>query len=75
VVPGVNVEASSPALIERVRTVITDGQGEYKIVDLRPGVYAVTFTLDGFAPVFPMMDISTFPFAVRRPMAAPSWMG
>ena len=48
VLPGVVVEASSPALIERTRTAITDGSGQYKIVDLRPGVYSVTFTLSGF---------------------------
>jgi hypothetical protein len=51
VMPGVTVEASSPALIERVRTVITDAQGQYKIVDLRPGTYTVTFTLPGFSTV------------------------
>ena len=51
VMPGVTVEASSPALIERVRSVVTDGQGQYKIVDLRPGVYAVTFALPGFNTV------------------------
>jgi len=51
VMPGVVVEASSPALIERVRSVTTDTQGQYKIVDLRPGIYTVTFTLPGFAPV------------------------
>ena len=39
VLPGVTVEAASPALIEKVRTVVTDGQGAYKIVDLRPGTY------------------------------------
>jgi hypothetical protein len=48
VLPGVTVEASSPALIEKVRTVITDGTGQYRIVDLRPGSYNVTFTLSGF---------------------------
>lgn len=48
VLPGVTVEASSPALIERVRTAITDSQGQYKIIDLRPGIYSVTFTLQGF---------------------------
>jgi hypothetical protein len=48
VLPGVTVEASSPALIEKVRTVVTDGEGQYKITDLRPGIYAVTFTLTGF---------------------------
>ena len=46
--PGVTVEASSPALIEGVRSAITDGQGRYNIVDLRPGTYAVTFSLTGF---------------------------
>jgi hypothetical protein len=49
--PGVTVEAASPALIERVRTVTTDEKGQYKIVDLRPGVYDVTFTLAGFNTV------------------------
>src|SRR5438105_4838385 len=49
VLPGVTVEASSPALIERVRSVVTDGAGEYRIVDLRPGVYRVTFALTGFS--------------------------
>jgi hypothetical protein len=49
VMPGVTVEAASPALIEKVRTVVTDGQGQFKIVDLRPGAYVVTFTLAGFS--------------------------
>ena len=48
VLPGVTVEASSDVLIERVRSVASDGQGVYRIVDLRPGVYSVTFTLQGF---------------------------
>src|SRR5437868_8156046 len=51
VLPGVTVEASSPALIEKVRTVVTDTTGQYKIVDLRPGTYAVTFSLTGFSVV------------------------
>src|SRR2546425_8649069 len=51
VIPGVTVEASSPALIEKVRSVVTDAQGLYSIVDLRPGVYSVTFTLAGFSTV------------------------
>ncbi|HEV3060528.1 MAG TPA: TonB-dependent receptor [Vicinamibacterales bacterium] len=50
-VPGVTVEAASPALIEKVRTAVTDGQGNYKITELRPGVYSVTFTLSGFSVV------------------------
>ncbi|MBI2186543.1 MAG: TonB-dependent receptor, partial [Acidobacteria bacterium] len=49
VLPGVTVEAASPALIEKVRSVVTDDQGRYRIVDLRPGVYTVTFTLTGFS--------------------------
>ena len=48
VLPGVTVEAASPALIEKVRAAVTDGQGLYRIVDLRPGVYTITFTLPGF---------------------------
>ena len=48
VLPGVTVEASSPALIEKVRSVVTDSEGRYNIVDLRPGTYTVTFTLPGF---------------------------
>jgi Carboxypeptidase regulatory-like domain len=47
--PGVTVEASSPALIEKTRTVVTDESGLYKIVDLRPGTYAVIFKLEGFS--------------------------
>src|SRR5258705_1707873 len=49
VLPGVTAEASSPALIEKTRAVVTDSTGQYKIVDLRPGTYTVTFTLPGFA--------------------------
>ena len=49
VLPGVTVEAASPALIEKVRSVVSDGQGLYKIVDLPPGPYTVTFHF--FSPV------------------------
>src|SRR5206468_2907739 len=49
VLPGVTVEAASAALIERTRTVTTDGEGRYSIVDLRPGTYTMTFSLPGFA--------------------------
>src|SRR5438128_592502 len=48
VLPGVTVEADSPALTEKVRTVITGGDGVYRLVNLGPGVYSVTFTLPGF---------------------------
>jgi hypothetical protein len=49
VLPGVTVEASSPALIEKTRSVTTDAQGNYKITDLRPGTYAVVVSLTGFS--------------------------
>ena len=48
VLPGVTVEASSPALIEKTRSVVTDGTGQYRIENLRPGTYVVTFVLPGF---------------------------
>src|SRR5688500_7438887 len=48
VLPGVTVEAASPALIEKVRSAVTDAEGLYRLVDLRPGEYTVTFTLPGF---------------------------
>ena len=51
VLPGVTVEASSPALIEKVRSVVSDGTGQYRIENLRPGAYVVTFTLPGFSTV------------------------
>jgi hypothetical protein len=51
VLPGVTVEAASPALIEKVRSVVTDGSGQFKIIDLRPGAYSVTFVLPGFSTV------------------------
>jgi hypothetical protein len=51
VLPGVTVEAASPALIEKVRTAVTDGTGRYRIENLRPGEYEITFTLPGFATV------------------------
>jgi hypothetical protein len=51
VLPGVTVEASSPVLIEKTRSAVTDGTGQWRIVDLRPGVYSLSFTLPGFTTV------------------------
>ena len=51
VLPGVTVEAASPALIEKVRTAVTDGSGQYQIVNLPPGTYTITFSLTGFSTV------------------------
>ncbi|MEO8258962.1 MAG: carboxypeptidase regulatory-like domain-containing protein [Acidobacteriota bacterium] len=51
VLPGVTVEASSPALIEKIRTVVSDDTGQYRIIDLRTGTYGVTFSLPGFSTV------------------------
>ncbi len=51
VLPGVSVEAASPALIEKVRTAVTGTDGTYNIQDLRPGVYSVTFSLPGFSSI------------------------
>ena len=49
VLPGVTVEAASDALIEKTRSVVTDENGAYRLVDLRPGTYSLTFTLEGFS--------------------------
>ena len=51
VLPGVTVEAASPALIEKIRSTVTSGSGTYSILALRPGAYTVTFTLPGFSTV------------------------
>jgi hypothetical protein len=51
ILPGVTVEAASPALIEKTRVAVTDGGGQFRIIDLRPGTYTVTFTLAGFNTV------------------------
>ena len=51
VLPGVTIEARSPAIIEGVRTTVSDENGQYRIIDLRPGTYTVTFTLAGFSTV------------------------
>jgi hypothetical protein len=49
VLPAVTVEVTSPALIKKLRTAVTDGEGQFRVVDLRPGTYSVTFTLPGFS--------------------------
>jgi Carboxypeptidase regulatory-like domain len=51
VLPGVTIEAASPALIEKLRTVVSDEKGEYKIVNLPGGIYTVTFSLTGFSTI------------------------
>jgi len=51
VLPGVTVEVASPALIEKARTAVSDGSGQYRIIDLPPGTYTVSFTLTGFSTV------------------------
>src|SRR5688572_12976376 len=51
VLPGVTVEITSPALIEKVRSAVTDGSGQYRITELRPGTYDMTFSLPGFNTV------------------------
>src|SRR5213593_1664950 len=57
VLPGVSVEASSPALIEKSRSTVTDERGTYKIIDLRPGNYSLTFTLPGFKTVMREVEL------------------
>ena len=49
VLPGATIEVRSPALIEQVRTGVSDGAGQYLIIQLEPGIYSVTFTLSGFS--------------------------
>ena len=75
VLPGVTVEASSPVLIEKVRTVVTDDTGQYRIVDLLTGTYSVTFTLPGFSTVRrDGIEISgTFVATVKSLCLAISW--
>ena len=51
VLPGVTVEAASPALIEKIRTAVSDGNGRYVVTNLRPGIYTITFSLSGFRTV------------------------
>src|ERR671923_2412539 len=71
VLPGVTVEASSPALIEKVRSAVTDDTGQFRIVDLRPGTYTLTATLPGFVTVrreaiaLSGSQVLTFPIEMR----------
>lgn len=51
VLPGVTVEARSPAIIEQVRTAITDGSGQYAVAGLESGTYSITYSLPGFGTV------------------------
>src|SRR6185503_8346859 len=51
VLPGVTVEASSPVLIEKTRSAVTDGSGQYRITELPPGTYTLTVSLSGFSTV------------------------
>ena len=51
VLPGVTVEATSPALIEKSRSAVTDGTGQYRLTELPPGTYSLTFTLSGFSTI------------------------
>src|SRR5438045_488673 len=51
VLPGVTVEASSPALIEKTKSAVTNEAGQYRVIDLRPGTYSVTFVLGGFTTI------------------------
>ena len=54
---GVTVEAASPALIEGSRTMTTNGEGRYSIIDVRPGTYTITFTMQGFSTVKEQVDV------------------
>ena len=84
--PGVTVEIESPALIEKTRTAVTDGQGNYRVTDLRPGIYSVTAKLDGFktfrregvelsagftAPINPVLEVGSLEETVTVTGAAP----
>src|SRR5271169_348671 len=72
VMAGVQVQAASPALIEGSRTVTTNGEGRYAIVDVRPGTYTMTFTMQGFAVVKQQVDI---PSNVTVPLDADMKVG
>src|SRR5262245_35388905 len=70
VLPGVTAEASSPVLIEKLRTVVTDERGSYRIVDLRPGIYTLEFSLPGFTTVKREIELpSNFTATVNVEMA------
>ena len=68
VMPGVSVEAASDVLIEKVRSAITDENGAYRMVDLRPGKYLLTFTLQGFN----VTEDHTYAYGGVRGVSAPA---
>ncbi len=72
VMAEVTVEAASPALIERSRTVITNSEGRYAIVDIRPGIYTVSFAKPGFSTVKEQIDV---PANVTVPVDATMQVG
>jgi hypothetical protein len=74
VLPGVTVEASSPVLIEKVRTTLSDDRGLYRIVNLPPGTYVVTFTLSGFNVVKRDGVELTGSFTAQITSGAGSWL-
>ena len=69
---GVSVEAASPALIEKSRIATTSGDGRYTIVDLRPGTYTMTFTIEGFTTVKQQVEV---PSSVTVPVDAEMKVG
>src|SRR5947209_7258230 len=72
VMAGVTVEAASPVLIERVRTVTTDNEGRYAIVDIRPGMYTMTFSMQGFSSTRQQVEV---PSNVTVPIDAEMHVG
>jgi Carboxypeptidase regulatory-like domain len=72
VMSGVRVEAASPALIEKSRTATTSGDGRYTIVDVRPGTYTMTFTIEGFATLKRQVEV---PSSVTVPVDAEMKVG
>ena len=63
VLPGVTVEAASTALIEKVRSAVSDGSGQYRITDLRPGTYSVTFKVTTTSATYQPSETLTLKFS------------